>query len=68
MQGHFSIRYLRVLQKYDYSLNPNAVYHRISYVDQNFLASIVIQAAVIFQLATPLIIGCLIAKQFDFNQ
>ncbi|MEY8371302.1 PTS sugar transporter subunit IIC [Aerococcaceae bacterium 50-4] len=50
------------------ALIPNAVLSGIlSYVDQNFLASIVIQAAVIFQLATPLIIGCLIAKQFDLN-
>lgn len=49
-------------------LIPNAVLGAIlKYVSENFFALTIAQLAVIFQLATPLIIGGLIALQFGFN-
>lgn len=50
------------------ALIPNAVLSAIlAYFDHIYIFEKTIQAAVIFQLATPLIIGALIAKQFDLN-
>lgn len=50
------------------ALIPNAVLSAIlSYFSHIEFANMIIQAAVIFQLATPLIIGALIAKQFDLD-
>lgn len=50
------------------ALIPNAVLSAIlNYFAHIAIANIIIQAAVIFQLATPLIIGSMIAKQFDLN-
>ena len=50
------------------ALIPNAVLSAIlNYFAHIAAANIIIQAAVIFQLATPLIIGSMIAKQFDLN-
>lgn len=50
------------------ALIPNAVLGAIlGYFDHIRLVQMIIQAAVIIQLATPLIIGALIAKQFDFT-
>lgn len=50
------------------ALIPNAVLSAIlTYFTGNPYIVMIIQAAVIFQLATPLIIGGLIAKQFNFD-
>lgn len=50
------------------ALIPNAVLSAVlSYFSHIGFVNIIIQAAVIFQLATPLIIGALIAKQFDLD-
>ena len=50
------------------ALIPNAILTAIlSYVSDNPVAAIIIQAAVTFQLATPLIIGGLIALQFNLK-
>ena len=50
-------------------LIPNAVLSAIlKYFSQYPLAVQITQIAVIFQLATPLIIGALIALQFDFSR
>lgn len=50
------------------ALIPNAVLSAIlTYFTEYTIATMIIQAAVIFQLATPLIIGSMIAKQFDLN-
>lgn len=50
------------------ALIPNAVLSAIlTYFNHIPFINMIIQAAVIFQLATPLIIGSLIAKQFDLN-
>ena len=50
------------------ALIPNAVLSAIlTYFDHIYIFEKTIQAAVIFQLATPLIIGALIAKQFELN-
>lgn len=49
-------------------LIPNAVLSAIlKYFSQYDLANTIIHIAVIFQIATPLIIGALIAMQFGFN-
>lgn len=50
------------------ALIPNAVLSAIlTYFSHIEFANMIIQAAVIFQLATPMIIGALIAKQFDLD-
>lgn len=50
------------------ALVPNAIISSLfSYFAGNPLADMAIQAGLIFQIATPLIIGGLIAKQFDLN-
>ncbi|MEY8371717.1 PTS sugar transporter subunit IIC [Aerococcaceae bacterium 50-4] len=50
------------------ALVPNAIISSLfSYFEGNPLADMAIQAGLIFQIATPLIIGGLIAKQFDLN-
>jgi uncharacterized membrane protein len=47
---------------------PNAIISGLfSYFAGNALADMAIQAGLIFQIATPLIIGALIAKQFDLS-
>lgn len=49
-------------------LIPNAVLGALlKYISQYELAAVIAQMAVIFQLATPLMIGALIAMQFGFN-
>lgn len=50
------------------ALIPNAVLSAIlNYFSHIEIVNMLIQASVIFQIATPLIIGALIAKQFDLN-
>lgn len=50
------------------ALIPNAVLAAIlGYFDHIHAVNMIIQAAVIFQLATPIIMGSLIAKQFDLD-